>query len=205
MWGIPAGLAAANVGEWFIHRYLLHGLGRRRKSFWAFHWHQHHRDVRRQAMLDANYIAEAKGESPWSREVWALVVGGVVGGLLLMPLVPFFVLTVWYRMYRYYVVHRRSHLDKTWARGNLPWHYDHHMGKNQNANWCVTHPWFDYVMGTRVVYAYEGGQVHEVPQPKRWVGARLLQGFKESWACRRPKVPELPNAPAEPKPQRQSA
>jgi hypothetical protein len=23
------------------------------------------------------------------------------------------------------------------------------MGRNQNANWCVTHPLFDHVLGTR--------------------------------------------------------
>ena len=39
-----------------------------------------------------------------------------------------------------------------WARENLPWHYDHHMGPDQNANWCVTKPWFDHVMGTRKPY-----------------------------------------------------
>ncbi len=25
------------------------------------------------------------------------------------------------------------------------------MNSNQNANWCVTRPWFDYIMGTRVI------------------------------------------------------
>ena len=25
------------------------------------------------------------------------------------------------------------------------------MTSNQNANWCVTRPWFDYIMGTRVI------------------------------------------------------
>jgi len=25
------------------------------------------------------------------------------------------------------------------------------MTSNQNANWCVTKPWFDYIMGTRVM------------------------------------------------------
>lgn len=25
------------------------------------------------------------------------------------------------------------------------------MTSNQNANWCVTRPWFDYIMGTRVM------------------------------------------------------
>ena len=27
------------------------------------------------------------------------------------------------------------------------------MGPNQDANWCVTWPWFDQLMGTREVYA----------------------------------------------------
>jgi sterol desaturase/sphingolipid hydroxylase (fatty acid hydroxylase superfamily) len=51
----------------------------------------------------------------------------------------------------YYYVHRRAHLEPDWARRTIPWHYDHHMNSNQDANWCVTRPWFDYVMGTRVV------------------------------------------------------
>jgi hypothetical protein len=25
------------------------------------------------------------------------------------------------------------------------------MNTNQDANWCVTRPWFDYIMGTRVI------------------------------------------------------
>lgn len=37
------------------------------------------------------------------------------------------------------------------GKKRIPWHYDHHMNSNQDANWCVTRPWFDYVMGTRVV------------------------------------------------------
>ncbi|RCW70847.1 hypothetical protein DET61_1045 [Marinobacter nauticus] len=24
------------------------------------------------------------------------------------------------------------------------------MNTNQDANWCVTRPWFDYIMGTRI-------------------------------------------------------
>jgi hypothetical protein len=27
------------------------------------------------------------------------------------------------------------------------------MGPNQHKNWCVTKPWFDIIMGTRVPYA----------------------------------------------------
>ena len=33
-------------------------------------------------------------------------------------------------------------------------HYDHHMGADQDANWCVTRPWFDWIMGTRKPYAF---------------------------------------------------
>ena len=29
------------------------------------------------------------------------------------------------------------------------------MNSNQDANWCVTRPWFDYVMGTRVASSRE--------------------------------------------------
>lgn len=63
---------------------------------------------------------------------------------------PFFVLGAWYSAGHYYYVHRRSHLDPEWAKTHVPWHYDHHMNTNQDANWCVTRPWFDYLMGTRV-------------------------------------------------------
>jgi hypothetical protein len=44
------------------------------------------------------------------------------------------------------------------------------MGKDQNANWCVTHPWFDVIMGTRKKYTYDenGKPIAEeiVPKPK---------------------------------------
>jgi sterol desaturase/sphingolipid hydroxylase (fatty acid hydroxylase superfamily) len=43
-------------------------------------------------------------------------------------------------------------LDPEWARKVVPWHVDHHLGPDQDKNWCVTKPWFDWVMGTRVPY-----------------------------------------------------
>ena len=60
-------------------------------------------------------------------------------------------LAAWYSAGNYYYIHRRAHLEPDWAKRKIPWHYDHHMNSNQDANWCVTKPWFDYVMGTRVV------------------------------------------------------
>ena len=35
MLGIPLGLAASNATEWLMHKYVLHGLGRKKDSFWA--------------------------------------------------------------------------------------------------------------------------------------------------------------------------
>src|SRR6202451_4673213 len=63
-----------------------------------------------------------------------------------------FVAAVEYSALRYYRVHKRAHREPGWAREHLPWHYDHHMGPNQDANWCVSWPWFDWVMGTREHY-----------------------------------------------------
>lgn len=155
MIGIPLGLLASNAGEWFIHKYVLHGLGRSKKSFWSFHWHEHHGGSRRNGMKDAAYERPLKfEEGGWnaqSKELVALVVGGLLQAPL-FPIAPFFVGTVWYSMAKYYRVHRRAHLDPEWARTHLPWHYDHHMGRDQDANWCVTHPFFDQLMGTLQPY-----------------------------------------------------
>ena len=59
---------------------------------------------------------------------------------------------MWASGYHYWRVHKKAHEDPAWAREHLPWHYDHHMGPNQDANWCVTRPWFDILMGTREPY-----------------------------------------------------
>ena len=39
-----------------------------------------------------------------------------------------------------------------WCKEKLPWHYDHHMGKNQDANWGVTTDWVDKILKTRIKY-----------------------------------------------------
>src|SRR5262245_56719400 len=148
MIGIPIGLVAANAGEWFIHKYLLHGLGRNKKSFWSFHWHEHHREARKNGMYDPQYKRSLWSWQAQTKEAVPLAAGAVAVSPL-FPLFPFFTGTIWYRMYAYYRIHKKAHLDPQWAKEHLPWHYDHHLGKNQDSNWCVTHPFFDHVMGTR--------------------------------------------------------
>ncbi len=167
MIGIPIALAYTNISEWLIHKYWLHGLGKNKKSFWAFHWHEHHRESRKNDMHDPQYTRSVLSWSPQGKEVLALI-GGAVAVAPLLPIFPFFTATVWYRSARYYQLHKKAHLDPEWAKVHLPWHYDHHMGKDQNANWCVTHPWFDHVMGTRKKYEYDGkGRIlgEQTPEP----------------------------------------
>ncbi len=154
MIGIPIGFAYTNISEWLIHKYWLHGLGKNKKSFWSFHWHEHHREARKNEMFDPQYVRSVFNWSPQGKEVLGLIAGALAVSPLL-PLAPFFTATVWVRTWRYYQAHKKAHLDPQWAKEHLPWHYDHHMGKDQNANWCVTHPWFDHVMGTRKKYQYD--------------------------------------------------
>lgn len=194
MLGIPLGLAVSNMGEWFIHKRMLHGLGKNKQSFWSFHWHEHHREARSHDMLDQQYVRSLFTWSPQGKEALSLALGAAVMAPA-FPVAPFFIGTLWYRMWRYYVLHKRSHLDTEWAKEHLPWHFDHHLGKDQNANWCVTHPWFDHVMGTRKVYEYGArGLATEVAAPSKGKSllGRAWEGLKEGF---RPKRVSGPRAP----------
>lgn len=153
MLGIPIALFTSNAAEWLVHRYVLHGLGRRRGSFWSFHWHEHHRNARRFQMRDPDYERSPLGAHAQGKELLGLL-GFAAAVAPLWSVAPWFVVTSWYCTARYYQLHRRAHRDPEWAREHLPWHYDHHMGRDQDANWCVTRPWFDLLAGTR----------------RRWVG-----------------------------------
>ena len=76
MIGIFTGLVFSNIGEWLIHKHLLHGQGRNKKSFWAFHWHEHHREAYRRGMIDPQYQNPIGLEdTPQAREATALAVG----------------------------------------------------------------------------------------------------------------------------------
>lgn len=154
MLGIPVGLMYANAAEWGLHRYVLHGrnLGKKRGSFWSFHFHRHHRQSRQNGFRDPDYTQSLFSSwSGQSKEAVALTLL-VAAHLPLAPIAPFFTATLAYSAVDYYRKHKRAHLDPQWAREHLPWHVDHHMALNQDANWCVTRPWMDNLMGTREPY-----------------------------------------------------
>lgn len=151
---ILAGLLFSNVFEWFAHKYVLHGTrttqGRKspRPTSMKSHW-AHHKLVRTGEFHDEGYL---EGYQNWRvrNEVNSLLILCAATSLAL-PFWPFFTLATWYSAGQYFRKHRKAHLDPAWGKQNLPWHYDHHMNANQDANWCVTRPWFDYLMGTRVI------------------------------------------------------
>jgi len=146
--GVPLGFAISNVTEWLAHKYVLHGLGRRRQSFWSFHWHEHHRASRKRAMFDPDYERPPLGWHAQGKEIAALSLTAIPA-LAVAPWMPTLSLTMVWCAFDYYRKHKRAHLDPAWAREHLPWHVDHHLGPNQDANWCVTHPWCDVLFGTR--------------------------------------------------------
>lgn len=148
MLGIPIGLAVFAVGEWAAHKYLLHDLGRDKRSRFAFHFHGHHQSVRRHGFYDPDYAGPVWSTPTQAREALGLAAVGLLHAPLL-PIAPLYTATVWWSLARYRRLHRRAHLDPEWGRRHLPWHYDHHMGPDQDRNWGVTTDWWDRRVGTR--------------------------------------------------------
>ena len=140
----------SHLSEWVLHKYVLHGLGKIKGGPWSSHWHTHHRSSRQNDNYDSDYIRSFL--DPAVREE---VLGLALLSLLHLPLVlinPIFYITLVLCSIRYYRIHKKSHLDVELCKKHLPWHYDHHMGQNQDANWGVTTDWVDRLMGTRIKY-----------------------------------------------------
>ena len=64
-------------------------------------------------------------------------------------ILPYFYYTLVVCTVRYFYVHQKAHRDTEWAKKHMPWHYDHHMGKNQDANWGVTTDIWDTILNTK--------------------------------------------------------
>ena len=146
---IPLAIIYSHIAEWVIHKYILHGLGKNKKSPWAFHWHAHHNKARKNDFYDEDYLDDWAG--PPLREQ----IGLFFLILVHFPIVfyaPLFVVTLAIRAKNYYKIHKHAHLHPNWGKAFLRWHYDHHMGKNQDVNWGVTVEWVDKLLGTRKKY-----------------------------------------------------
>ena len=144
------GLLVGSLVEWIAHRYVLHNFTLRFLSY--SHFSVHHRNSRKNKCKDADYLKfpPTKLSSGLSEIIMLL--------LLAVLLIPVYDISIglWLGMqthiFLYYYLHRRFHLHPKWGRKWMRCHWDHHMGKDQNSNWGVTNPIFDYVFGTRKKY-----------------------------------------------------
>ena len=196
--GFIAGLVIANGYEWFAHKYLLHGVHRKGKPRFSptpkqmeSHW-AHHREVRKQGFSDDCYV---EGLDNWRtrNELMSLAVAAGVLSVVFYPFSKGMALAAIYSAGNYYYVHRRAHLEPDWAKRTIPWHYDHHMNSNQDANWCVTRPWFDYVMGTRVVSSADLKEANPLglplPTPISKILTEAIESvFPSKWVDQKPKL-----------------
>ena len=139
-----------NLLEWGLHKYVLHGMGKDKKSNWASHWNQHHKKSRKNDNFDEDYLKGIFNESS-RQEIVSLILLSMLH-VVLFFIIPLFYITLLICAARYYYLHKKAHLDVEWCKKKLPWHYDHHMGKNQDANWGVTTDWVDKVFKTRIKY-----------------------------------------------------
>ena len=136
----------SHVLEYTLHRWWLHN--RKRKHWFRDHFGNHHRIARK------NWMFDHRSHDPISVRNDREIKGLILLALLHSPVAiwfPWAYLVLVYSALAYFVVHRRAHQDFRWARENLPWHYDHHVGQ-QNMNWGVRLPWVDWIAGTRVEY-----------------------------------------------------
>ena len=141
---LALGLFLGNLMEWVVHKYFLHNLGKKKASLFSFPWGVPHREARKNSFADPKV-------SP--REF----VGVFFLCLISSPIIlvsPWVYTGMFVHAMVYLVIHNYAHKNPDWCYKYLRWHYDHHMGKDQDKNWCVVHPLADYLLRTRRKYEY---------------------------------------------------
>lgn len=136
--------------EWSLHIFL-HYAGTKKGQIFSFHFHQHHKNSRKNNFFDPTYENDLLNLNAANKELMSLVILSIPH-MLLIPFAPFFFLTTVFFAGRYYYLHRKSHVDPEWCKKHMPWHYDHHMAPDQHANWGVTTDLYDRLFGTRIHY-----------------------------------------------------
>lgn len=141
---IGTGMIIGNGMEWCIHKWVLHGLGKKKNSFFHHHW-EHHRECRR---------GRLNGDSSYS-SLFTSMMSKEGFGLLFLAVITYpmswLSMTVYIGMLiqlvLYFVIHRWIHMHPEYASFLFPWHDKHHI-VDQNSSWCVTYPLWDKILGT---------------------------------------------------------
>jgi hypothetical protein len=131
-----------HIVEYSVHKYILHDNKRFIKAF-KYHFGTHHKIARKCEMYDKNYEPFLSKNQLFEPFALSLL---LLSHLPLAFVFPFFYLALLYSAFMYYTLHRKSHIDVEWGRKWLPWHYEHHMGIDQNKNWGVRLPLIDKII-----------------------------------------------------------
>ena len=131
------GLFYANFIEWFVHKYLFHGLGKKQKSLFAFHLREHHIASRNNEFIDTRVT---------KRETLGLL-AFLSLYLPLYYIVPAFYVALVVYGAAFVIVHKLLHRFPHTAKKYFWWHWNHHM-HNQNKSWNVVFPLMDWITGT---------------------------------------------------------
>ena len=140
-----------HIAEYVIHRWLLHKLGKKRSHPLSYHFHDHHRVARKNAMHDPMYTSHTFRWDARTKEIVGLATLLIIHSPFLLVF-PWVFATLAAASISYYYQHAKSHKSVEWARVVLPWHYDHHMGPDQDKNWGVRTAWLDTLFRTREKY-----------------------------------------------------
>ena len=131
------GILYANVVEYVIHRYLFHGLGKKKNSVFAFHLREHHLTAKRNKFVDKKISAN---------EAIGLPVL-VATHLPVCVFAPAFFNALLVYAVAFIFLHNYQHRNPEFTKKYFPWHWDHHM-RNQNKSWGVVLPLTDLIIGT---------------------------------------------------------
>ena len=139
---LAIGWLYGHIFEYIAHKHILHNRKKFKKVF-RNHFKTHHNASRKNDMHDKNYNRLVSSKF----EIISLL------SILVLHLPVAFILPYFYGMIAwsvacYYLLHRLSHLNVEWGKKWLPWHYEHHMGKDQHINWGVRLPIIDKVLKT---------------------------------------------------------
>jgi len=148
------GLVVASLFEYYAHMLILHKMGRKKNSFFAHHWSQHHRLARKYKFYDSTYHGGLLVWNQHGKELFLVMFVIVVHSAMFFHF-PIYATTVALYALTYLYIHRRMHLNPSWGRKYFPWHWDHHMGLDQDQNWGILTEVWDIFFDTREYDVYD--------------------------------------------------
>ena len=139
---LAVGWLYGHIFEYIAHKHILHNKQKFKKVF-RNHFKTHHNASRKNDMYDKNYNKLMSSKFEIVSLLSILILHLPVAFIL-----PYFYgMTIW-SVLSYYLLHRLSHLNTMWGKKWMPWHYEHHMGRDQHTNWGVRLPIVDKILKT---------------------------------------------------------